>query len=438
MRTTSSTLWLAAAGTLGAGAWIALRLAGSSLTGPAFPFYFLIMAAAWMSVALAVWKAPCARPRVLALAVWGGAVGFRLIGVGATPVFEDDWYRYLWDGRQFATTGNPYLLAPADIEITDALTPAFQDLLPRINNPEITTIYGPVVQAAFAVSYALAPAQLWPLQFLLSAVEIATLVLLGRLASPRAVLLFAWCPLLIQETAFAAHPDALWVAAVVAALFARQRNHGAVVAGCCGLAIAAKMFALIPVPFLLLGLKGRYWFATAAVTAACYLPFWAQGSLADLPALREMAGLWEFNSTMVWWLSAFLGDFMAAKTTGLLLFAAAWTVCFAWYWSRRNHPISPPLVAAISGLLGLFFLCGAVVNPWYLGALVPWITIRPRAWGIAALMTAPLSYAHGGNWNGPPLEPFELAAWVRPAEIGLIALGYLLDRTGFFPGDSTG
>jgi len=28
------------------------------------------------------------------------------------------------------------------------------------------------------------------------------------------MLLFAWCPLLIQETAFAAHPDALWVAAV--------------------------------------------------------------------------------------------------------------------------------------------------------------------------------------------------------------------------------
>ena len=35
-------------------------------------------------------------------------------------------------------------------------------------------------------------------------------------------------------TAFAAHPDALWVAAVVAALSARQRGHNGVAGGCCG------------------------------------------------------------------------------------------------------------------------------------------------------------------------------------------------------------
>src|SRR3954452_13601957 len=37
-----------------------------------------------------------------------GAVVFRLIGFLGQPIYEDDFYRYLWDGRAFALTGNPY------------------------------------------------------------------------------------------------------------------------------------------------------------------------------------------------------------------------------------------------------------------------------------------------------------------------------------------
>ena len=35
------------------------------------------------------------------------AVAFRVCGLAGGPFYEDDFYRYLWDGYRFATTGSP-------------------------------------------------------------------------------------------------------------------------------------------------------------------------------------------------------------------------------------------------------------------------------------------------------------------------------------------
>ena len=40
------------------------------------------------------------------------AVAFRICGLVGGPLFEDDFYRYLWDGYRFATTGTPYAAVP--------------------------------------------------------------------------------------------------------------------------------------------------------------------------------------------------------------------------------------------------------------------------------------------------------------------------------------
>src|SRR3954454_4847359 len=46
--------------------------------------------------------------------ILAGAVLFRLIGFLGQPIYEDDFYRYLWDGRAFALTGSPYQHPPSD------------------------------------------------------------------------------------------------------------------------------------------------------------------------------------------------------------------------------------------------------------------------------------------------------------------------------------
>ena len=79
---------------------------------------------------------------VVSLLFW--ALCFRLIGVAGFPILEDDFYRYLWDGRMLVETGSPYRLAPAEFFGAENIPEKFESILDRINYPDIATVYGPV------------------------------------------------------------------------------------------------------------------------------------------------------------------------------------------------------------------------------------------------------------------------------------------------------
>jgi hypothetical protein len=99
-------------------------------------------------------------------------------GFFGEPLFEDDWARYLWDGRQLIVSGNPYATAPVDHFADDNVPEPFRRLLDEINNPMRQRSTAPVCQFAFALSHLIAPAHLWPLKLLLLAADLLTLALL--------------------------------------------------------------------------------------------------------------------------------------------------------------------------------------------------------------------------------------------------------------------
>src|SRR5688572_11403387 len=98
------------------------------------------------------------------------------------------------------------------------------------------------------------------------------------MATPRNALLYAWCPLLIQETALNANPWILGVAAIIVAFRAKQQERWLLVGVCCALAVAARIHAVLLVPFLLWPLRWKSITAAAFTLAICYAPFWLQGS----------------------------------------------------------------------------------------------------------------------------------------------------------------
>ncbi len=68
------------------------------------------------------------------LLLW--AACFRLIGVFGDPLWEDDFFRYLWDGYRFYEAGSPYGIAPSAF-FGDANIPAqFYALLAQVNYPD--------------------------------------------------------------------------------------------------------------------------------------------------------------------------------------------------------------------------------------------------------------------------------------------------------------
>ena len=252
-----------------------------------------LLAIAWCALGV-VWtqiRHPAPPIRWLPLLFWPAA--FRVCGLIANPVLEDDHFRYLWDGRQLVLTGNPYTAPPSAAFNGPELPPEWVGILDQINYPHIPTVYGPVCQAAFGISYLLAPGQLWPWKLLLLAAEAAMVLGIARVGGPRAAALAAWCPLAVFEGSFNAHPDLLGVALLVQALNRVGPGPGSWL----GLAVACRWPAVVIVPWVLPIRSWREWLAGGVTLAAVYAPFAWTGAT-DLSGLRTFAGQWEFNSSV--------------------------------------------------------------------------------------------------------------------------------------------
>jgi hypothetical protein len=285
------------------------------------------------------------------------------------------------------------------------------------------------------LSYWIAPGRLWPWKLLLcAAASMLTWIVVqinrrrearpGEPGKPAQVaLLIGWCPLLIFETGFNAHPDALGVLCVCAAMLARMRGRGVVCGILCGLAVAAKTFAVPILPFLLWRSRAA-WLGCAAALVAAYAPFWLQGSGAEFAGLLAFAREWEFNSSLHGLARWALGG-SAAKAVCGTIFVAIWTWLFL-RWQSNHNAVNrdiPPGAAVFGTLL----LCSATVNPWYLLWLAPFMAWRPTAAGLAALSLVSLSYLTGLNLGWPSLDNFAHPWWIRPLEYGGIAAAALVD-----------
>ena len=92
--------------------YVALALLARQSGEPGLPIFFLLVA--WISLpvfSLYLYFHRRDEPFPLGrLMFW--AVVFRLCGLAGGPIYEDDFYRYLWDGYRFATTGMPYGVSP--------------------------------------------------------------------------------------------------------------------------------------------------------------------------------------------------------------------------------------------------------------------------------------------------------------------------------------
>lgn len=336
------------------------------------------------------------------------AVLFRLIGFLGQPIYEDDFYRYLWDGRAFALTGNPYEHPPAAAFGDDGIPPAFDKILSRINFPELPTIYGPACELVFLLSYWISPGELWPMKLLFLAADLGLLWVLWKIIGPAAgLVVYAWSPLLLKEIAFTSHTDVLAAFLLFAGMERMTARRPAIAAGLFGLAVAARFFVILLIPAILWRQRARIWAIFSAVLLAMYLPFAVRGS-SDAASILTFASGWEFNSFVF----AVLGSWFGA-IGGRIACATLFLAFYVW-WFRKNSG-----AALVRGdlLLAALFLISPVVNPWYLVLLVPFLALQPSFWGITAVTTVLLAYCTTANLQVTSIGGFDHPWWVRPLEI---------------------
>ena len=357
-----------------------------------------------------------------------GCVLIRAIAVFGEPVFEDDYYRYLWDGRQTIETGSPYSNPPSaafGINQSDE----WSDVLDNINYPELKTVYGPVNQYIFALAYLVSPADVFVLQVFMACVDLLIIYLLARMASLWAVALYAFSPLVIKEFAMTAHPDVLSVAALLTATIAWQRQRLYVTAVALGVAVAAKLFALLLVP-VLLRWSWKAWLVFVATIVVLYVPIFDRtGSLQALSAMAQQ-GL--FNAPVYFLLEPYL-DVRTIKLSLAVLFVAF----YAWYFFRADYLANGARSIPRADVIFVAMLIALpIFNAWYLIFVLVFAVIYPSFWAWTASLTVLLAYVTGLQLEGNGQQLYAQPAWALMVEfipVLLAAVVPVLARRGQAP-----
>ncbi len=371
---------------------------------------------------LAAWRAVVRGGEAVFRASIVAAVAFRLIAATAPPSLSDDIYRYVWDGRVQAAGHHPYELAPADSgrsELRDA------SVYPRINHPEIPTIYPPLAEMLFA---ALAAAKLGVAGFkvALALIDVgvvwALLALLRALRLPRdRVVLYAWNPLAVIEIAGSGHVEPLGMFFVLQALAWIIEGKALRAGAALGAAIQAKLLPLLLVPGFARRMKAEAVLAMLAVIALTTAPYalggrwfgsgvvayahrWEHGAVffegvrrlfvrADLaPHLKigiawaqarwgsAESSVWDTLYRMVW------PDELARATVALA--ALGWAIAQSF---RERLDAADEARLALGGAI----LLAPTLHPWYLLWVLPLAAAKLAGGWLLFGALVPLQYLSG-------------------------------------------
>jgi alpha-1,6-mannosyltransferase len=363
----------------------------------------------------------------------------RFVALFAQPLLEDDHFRYLWDGFISASTGRPFLHAPA-YYFADANVPVvMRETLNGINNPEIPTLYGPVLQVIFALCYWVAPAELWPQKIVLLCAELAIIFFLRASGvSARWLLIFILHPLVLKESAITAHPDVLIGAALLAAVAAWGRGKEACAASLVCVAVAMKMSALVALPFFLITQAGRFsvrgLVAVLATILVCYAPLIFTYAGAETRALAVFGEQWTFNPLLFRLISLLTNDTAARMVAAIIFVGIAIFISVRWVMvlrrtQRHSMQSSPPLLAIMFAML----LLSPVVNPWYWLWVLPLVMLQIEQTKFFACITfvatsvSLLAYSHvvAQVTSQSAITSYAVPAWATAIQLIAVVLAVL-------------
>lgn len=300
-------------------------------------------------------------------------------------LFDDDVWRYLWDGHVWAHHENPYTLASNDPaldrfadednrDLTDNLA-IWNDVRANIPEPGVHTIYPPLGQAVFRLAHAIAPGSVLVLKTdmvfmdLLAAVFLAFALAAAGLPVEY-VLLYAWNPLVIKAFAASGHSDAIAVAAIAALAYFLLKGAKFAAGASFALAVLAKLIPIVLFPFVARRIGWRNSLLALLLILLGYLPFLGAGRALFAGAL-SYARFWQFNSgpfvLVQWMASAFRPD-PSRDARLFMLFAVACVI--AWL-TWRDDGSNDLFLQNATLSLGAFIVLSPAVMPWYLTVVLP-------------------------------------------------------------------
>ncbi|TQV80637.1 glycosyltransferase 87 family protein [Denitrobaculum tricleocarpae] len=349
--------------------------------------------------------------------IWLLLVGLamRLLMLPSTPMLENDYFRYLWDGAVTAAGQNPFAHAPGNILQGDAPTALRElaresdGLLERVTYPVLRSIYPPVAQASFLLANWLEPWSLMAWRAVILAFDLISLgllvAILRRLGRPVIWSALYWCnPLLVKEFFNSAHMDAVLVPFLLATLLLALKSRTAWASVTLALAAGCKVWPVLLLPSLLRPLAARWRQALApllifgTIISLLATPILWAGFSQD-SGFVAYAQSWQRNDALfglIAWLSAALLDVFSLTSLDaarIARFAIALVIVSVAVGINRDDIREPAETARrFLFIAALLFLLSPTQYPWYYSWLLPFLVIQPSI--PLLLMTAllPLYY----------------------------------------------
>ena len=379
-------------------------------------------------------------PRRAAAVVFGVAALARVaVLVTHQPALSDDIYRYVFDGRNLASGVNPYTVKPEDRVDAAPRWPGEPEIVDRMNNRELHTIYMPTAQWVFGATGLVIP-ESWSspaagarvFRTVLTVIELAAIALMlvalmGAARSPWWATLYAWHPLTLTEIAGSGHQESLGIVLLVGAIYLGTHAPARTWRWTVPLALASLVKPVV-LPVAALVLKGQNWrvwarsvIIGAAVCAAIAAPLWLTGDgepLVNIMATAErfrlkwahFGGIYE---PLLWAAEhlrpAWTNDqqeILARRICVALLaavFVAVWLRGPTGVWARARC------------ILMAMVLLSPAAHPWYLLWALAMVPMAPGAATWVASLTLPWGYAAWGHVTAEGTAEWGVSPWLMVA-----------------------
>lgn len=330
------------------------------------------------------------------------AVILRLVCIFALPCYEDDFYRYLWDGYVLSTGTSPYAFAPENFFLSIDIPEGAEGILDNINNPSLPTIYGPITILFFYLCSLVKTFSIYPLKVCLALIDTVCLMLIKNKVSSRWLILLAWSPLLIFETVVNMHFEVLGVLFILLGL----RKNSILSPIFLALSVSVRVYAVLLIPFIIKK-SFKSWVIFISSLFCIYLPVLILSG-SEFSSLLVFANEWEYNSFLF---SIFSGVFgtQNARYTCFITFILLY-ICIL---NKYKEDMVPGEVI-IGGLL----LLSPVINPWYFIWIIYFAALNKTLWPWFICYMLPVSYWHTG-------VIYEHEVWVRVIQFMPLVLYFI-------------
>ena len=350
----------------------------------------------------------------IALILFAGLI-LRLLFLFSTPILEDDFYRYLWDGANLANGINPYRIPPEMVinnteeeinipPIMKELAAESGEIIHRINHPYVRTIYPVITQLGFALAYLLQPWSLLAWKIVLLIVDVLFVVVLLAIfkklkISPVWIALYWWNPLLIKEIFNSGHMDILIFPFLFLALFLSIKNNFIWASVCLGLAANVKIWPVLLLPLILKPLvkkPQKMFFPLGLFAGLLLITIIPANPLQDLStsSFYNYSTRWQMNDSLFkifHYFSQVIINFLKlepgysqilARIMAMLVVLITVVLVLL-----RKNTGKRALFENCLIIVSVLFLVSPTQFPWYYTWIIPFLCIQPR---FSLLLLTPL------------------------------------------------